>query len=147
MFAQYSVSQMELVYEWRGGWQLSEVLNSWGSTVITAQAPGCVAAWRRSRGEAEESVQSWVFILPLNRLILQRVNVSSGTEEKMNNSTERTTSQGVCVPGTQKSFQRFFQTVYSLKLKFSAELSVIGDEGPALDTALEGMLPSKKQTK
>lgn len=30
---------------------------------------------------------------------------------------------------------------YSLKLKFRPELSVIGEEGPALDTALEGMLP------
>lgn len=36
----------------------------------------------------------------------------------------------------------FFQTdAYSLKLKFRPELSVIGEEGPALETALEGMLP------
>lgn len=37
------------------------------------------------------------------------------------------------------------QMVYSLKLKFRPELSVIGEEGPALDTALEGTLPSFKK--
>ena len=36
-------------------------------------------------------------------------------------------------------------SAYSLKLKFRPPVSVMGDEGPALDTALEGMLPSKQE--
>lgn len=53
----------------------------------------------------------------------------------------RRTNRGLQIlsSDTQKSLCFFF--FYSLKLKFRPELSVIGEEGPALDTALEGMLP------
>lgn len=47
---------------------------------------------------------------------------------------------------SQRSLWFSKQTAYSLKLKFRPEDSVIGDEGPALDTALEGMLPSEQKT-
>lgn len=64
------------------------------------------------------------------------VDVSRGTGGKMNFSTGRETDKRC-----PEVLVLFSQTVYSVKLKFRPEASVIGDEGPALDTALEGMLP------
>lgn len=63
---------------------------------------------------------------------------------------------GLCVADPPRASGRVFeypdvlglfwgQMVYSLKLKFRPERSVIGEEGPALDTALEGTLPSFKK--
>lgn len=43
------------------------------------------------------------------------------------------------LPGGSRYCSR--RRVYSLKLKLTPELSVIGEDGPALDTVLEGTLP------
>lgn len=44
----------------------------------------------------------------------------------------------------EKSLWFTEEPAYSLKLKLRPDGSVVGEEGPALDTALEGMLPSIK---
>lgn len=59
------------------------------------------------------------------------VNVSKTTDEEPE-VFRQIAQKSLCLP----------DGVYSLKLKFRPGHSVIGEEGPALDTALEGTLPS-----
>lgn len=86
---------------------------------------------------------SWVSISPEPVFLFVNVSWRKRLIKARRDRPAKSLEKGLV--NTQKSLCFFRLPVYSLKLKLRPELSVMGEEGPALDTALEGMLPSSKE--